>query len=174
MRLGEHSTRSGKITRALLWVGLGLAIFAVGLAAGSQGWTDTVARQIDAIGERLTDAPRADRIPVMTVDMAFEAYNVLLEQREQALAAGVYLSSQDGYVPAAVRLGDTAVEVQMQLKEGTAQNLGPNDKWAYELRVAGDVPPGELEFDRFFLQDPASNNWLSQWVFAEAMQSEGL
>jgi len=174
MKLGEQNTRSGKVTNALLRVGLGLAIFAVGIAAGSQGWTGTVARQVEAIGERLANGPRADRIPAMTVDMAFEAYSVLLEQREQALDAGVYLSSQEGFVPAAVRLGDTAVEVQMQLKEGTAQNLGPNDKWAYELRVAGDMPPGELEFDRFFLQDPASNNWLSQWAFSEAMQSEGL
>jgi len=174
MRLGEQDTRSGKVTNALLRVGLGLAIFAVGLAAGSQGWPHTVAQQVGAVRERLANGPSADRIPVMTVDMAFEAYSVLLEQREQALDAGVYLSSQEGFVPAALRLGDTAVEVAMQLKEGTARNLGPNDKWAFELHVAGDSPPGELEFDRFFLQDPASSSWLSQWAFSEAMQSEGL
>jgi len=174
MRLGKQNPRPGRITNALLQVGLALAVFAVGSAAGSQGWPHTVARQVDAIRERLTNGSSVDSIPVMTVDMAFEAYSVLLEQRERALDAGVYLSSQEGFVPAAVRLGDTAVEVQMQLKEGTAQNLGPNDKWAYELRVAEESPPGELEFDRFFLQDPASDNGVSQWAFTEALQSEGL
>jgi len=174
MRLGEQDARSGKITSALVHVGVALAIFAIGLAAGSQGWPHTVTQQVSTVREHVANGPGADSIPVMTVDMPFEAYSVLLEQREQALDAGVYLSSQEGFVPAAVHLGDTAVEVAVQLKEGTAQNLGPNDKWAYELHVAGDVPPGELEFDRFFLQDPASGDWLSQWAFSEAVQQEGL
>jgi len=174
MRLGEQDARSNQITNTLLWVGLALAIFAVGFAAGSQGWPYAITQQVSAVRERLANGPSADSIPVMTVDMAFEAYSVLLEQRERALEAGVYLSSQEGFVPAAVHLGDTALEVAVQLKEGTAQNLGPNDKWAYELHVAGDVPPEELEFDRFFLQDPASDNWVARWAFAEAMQSEGL
>lgn len=174
MRLGEQDPRSGKVTSTLLRVGLGLAIFAAGLTAGSEGWLHAAAQQINVIKGRLINGSSADSVPVMTVDMPFEAYRVLLEQRQQALDSGVYLSSQEGFVPAAMHLGDTSVEVQMQLKEGTAQNLGANDKWAFELHIAEDTPPGELEFDRFFLQDPASNDWLSQWAFSEAMQQEGL
>ena len=111
-------------------------------------------------------------LPALTIDMAFAEYDRILGQREEALASGVVLTSAADFVPAEIRYEDQVVPVLMRLQQGSAVHLGEDEKWNFDVRSdAGQFLAG---MQRFYLIDPADNNWLNEWAFAEALRREGV
>lgn len=161
------------VVRWLGVTGLVLASFVAGLAADRSGWHRDVLGRLQGLVARIEASSRREQLPTVTLDMGFPDYSVLLAQREAALLNGVYLSTASGFVPAVLRLGNDAIEVQLQLLEGPSDGLGVDDKWPLDVQVTSEVPPDELPFRSFVLKDPAENNWLMQWAFAETLRLEG-
>ncbi len=119
---------------------------------------------------RLNSSDR--ELPVLAIDMPFAEYDRILGQREQALAAGVVLAGNQDFVGAEARYEDVIVPVQMRLQQGLSLHLGDDEKWNYEGRTANDQLLADMQ--RFYLIDPADNNWLNEWAFHEALRREGL
>ena len=114
----------------------------------------------------------SSELPALTIDMAFAEYERILSQREEALASGVVLSGDADFVTAEIRYEDQVVPVLMRLQQGPADHLGEDEKWNFDVRSdAGQLLAGR---QRFYLIDPADNNWLNEWAFAEALRREGV
>jgi hypothetical protein len=111
-------------------------------------------------------------LPALTIDMAFAEYDRILGQREEALASGVVLTGAADFVPAQIRYEDQVVPVQMRLQQGLAVHLGEDEKWNFDVR--SDVGQFLAGMQRFYLIDPADNNWLNEWTFAQALRREGV
>jgi hypothetical protein len=158
--------------RRLIWGAAIVLAFAFGVVVGHPAWRQAFVRRLSGLAWHPESGRVARDLPTLVVDMAFADYDLLLEQRERALQSGVVRSSPQHFVSASIRVDDVAVPVVMRLLEGPAENLGADDKWAFEVRTEYDAQI--LGLHRFDLQDPASNNWLNQWAFVESLRREGI
>lgn len=176
MKIGrQQSPRATDfLNRNLMWVGALILVFIVGLIAGGQEWQRAVQdlRSVPAQLMRSVFPSQAEGVPTMIVEMSFTNYTDILSQREQALEAGVYIPSGQDFVTATIQLNGSAIPVRVRLLEGLSDHLGDDEKWGFEVRTRQNRQL--LNMQRFYLQDPAANNWLSQWAFARALEREGI
>jgi len=172
MRLGQRKpVRTSKL-HSFWWFAVLVLVFVVGLIGGGRGWYRTLVYRLPDLVRRARNVLSAQELPTLIVDMDFADYDTLLDQRAEALRSGVCVSSGQDFVPATVRVDDTRVPVRMRLIEGPAEHLGEDEKWGFEVRTRDEQRIHDLS--RFYLQDPASNNWLNQWAFAQALRREGI
>ena len=158
--------------RNLRWFGALVLAFVVGWIAGNRDWHEAF-RDLQSVPDRIAQsvAPAGD-LPTLVVDLDFCSYDDILAQREQALQAGVYIPSDQDFVSGIVRLDGLEVPVRMRLLAGPADHLGEEEKWGFEVRTRDNRLL--LGMRRFYLVDPADNNWLNQWAFARALEREGV
>ena len=172
MKIGQQqgTSTSASLARSLKWIGALLLAFVVGLIAGGQEW-DAVVRDLGAATARIAQSmvPPGD-LPTLVVDMNFTAYDDILAQREEALRVGVTIPSDRHFVTATIQMDGTPVPVTIRLLEGPADHLGDDEKWGFEVRTRGDHQL--LNMRRFYLTDPAANNWLNEWAFARTLERE--
>ena len=156
----------------LIWIGALALVFIAGLIAGGQEW-ENVIDELRSIPSRIAQsvAPATD-LPTLIVDMNFRPYNDVLAQREQALRDGVYIPSDRDFVTATIQLDGSTIPVRMRLLEGPADHLGDDEKWGFEVRTRQNQQL--LDMQRFYLSDPAANNWLNEWAFTRALEREGI
>jgi hypothetical protein len=160
--------------RSWMWAGALALVFVVGFVIGKQGGHTPLGEwgSVPARVARSIVASRSGDLPTLAVDMSFACYNDILDQRAQALRAGVYIPSERDSVTATMRLDGSAIPVKMRLLEGPADHLGDGEKWGFEVHTRDD---GQLlGMRRFYLSDPADNNWLNQWAFARTLEREGI
>ncbi|HUT18897.1 MAG TPA: CotH kinase family protein [Anaerolineae bacterium] len=156
----------------LAWLGVLVLLFVLGLAVSDAEW-NLASGDLWASWDRLfRPAAGAADLPTLVVDMPFASYDDLLGHREQALRDGVYVPSEQDFVNATIRVGDSVVPVRMRLLEGPADHLAEGGKWGLEVRTRQNQQL--LGLQRFYLQDPADNNWLGQWAFARALERAGV
>ncbi len=145
-------------------------VLIVVLGLSNPGWFKTALRL--GLPLAVKSAAQPEDLPTLVIDVKFELYNRILEQREKALQAGVYRPSAQDFVSATIRLGDSVVPVTMRLMPGPADHLGEDEKWGFQVRTRQKQ---QLEgMQQFYLLDPAVNNWLAQWAFARALEREGV
>jgi hypothetical protein len=174
MKIGEQQSAqaSSSFKRNLGWLGVLVLVFILGAFAGGQEWQGAIQdlQSVPARVIQLVSPKQAEDLTTLIVDMNFDSYNDLLGQREQALQASVYIPSGQDFVTATIRLNESTVPVRMRLLEGPADRLGDDEKWGFEVRTRQNQQL--LDMQRFYLQDPAANNWLNEWAFARALERE--
>jgi hypothetical protein len=118
--------------------------------------------------------PASSSAAVVTVqvDMQFVQYNQMLEQREQALLEGVVLSQNVDFLPATMREGSQAVSVDLRLMTGPAVDLGPDDKWPFEVHVDDESTLFGLR--HFYLQNPDRVGGERYTALTQVFQAEGV
>jgi hypothetical protein len=170
MKIGRHRREWPR--GILAWLGVLVLLFVLGLAVSDAEW-DLASGDLWASWDRLfRPAAGAADLPTLVVDMPFASYDDLLGHREQALQDGVYVPSEQDFVNATIRVGDSVVPVRMRPLEGPADHLAEGGKWGLEVRTRQNQQL--LGLQRFYLQDPADNNWLGQWAFARALERAGI
>lgn len=148
------------------------AVFLLGLWLGQAGWADGWLNRLTTLVQ--SPPATAANLPILRLDIPFDNYNQLLQQREEALPTAVILAQNDHFQPATLQLNSQTIHIHLRLREGLA-NLGPSDKWPFEGRVRpNSLPNAPFGFTRFELIDPAHNNWLAQHAFNLALQRDGL
>jgi hypothetical protein len=172
VRIGQRKPTSRRTLGSVTWLGTLILAFAIGVSGGVLGWYETLLRRLPELVWRDRAVTPAAELLTVTMDMDFADYEGLLEQRERALQIGVVLPSEEAFVPATVRVADATAPVEVRLTAGLAERLGVNEKWGFQIRAENAVPI--LGLYRFQLLDPASNNWLNQWAFVQALQREGV
>ncbi|MBN1582688.1 MAG: hypothetical protein JXA89_18400 [Anaerolineae bacterium] len=172
MKLGQERAALQRLHVRLVWVWLLILALVVGLLTWDLGW-------YRLLGSFLPDLQRdmASKTPIydlatLIVDMDYANYDQILGQRERALRDGVFVSSEQDFVPATIRVDQTTIPVKMRLMEGPTRYSETSEWWNLEVRVRDDRQI--LGLGRFYLQDPEANNWLNQWAFARALQREGI
>ncbi len=166
MKIGQQ--RPARLGRSdAHWLGALVLALIVVLGLSNPGWFKTI-----HLPQAVQLPTQAEDLPSLVVDVKFKSYNRLLEQREEALQAGVYIPSAQDFVTATMRLGDSVVPVVMRLMAGPANRLGEDEKWSFQVRTRQNQ---QLEgMQQFYLLDPAINNWLNQWAFARTLEREGV
>lgn len=156
----------------LRWIGALVLAFIIGLLAGGQGWHQ-VLHYLRSVPARVVQsvAPAED-LPTLVVDMNFAAYSDILGQRERALQTGVYIPSARDFVTATIQMNGASIPVRMRLLEGPSDRLGEDEKWGFEVRTRGNHRLFDMQ--RFYLSDPAANNWLNQWAFSRTLERESI
>lgn len=167
--------KSTWLRRAGLWLVASL-LFLLGLTVGNPNWVgDARANLPSAAIVQGWVQPPAD-LPLLTIDMPFANYNLLLEKRTAAFATGAVLATPTDFVNADIRLTQngqtTTVPVRLRLRQGPADWLTEGGKWAFDGQTRqGTTLLGQQQFS---LQDPATNGWLDQWLFTESLAEAGL
>jgi len=158
--------------RTLTWVGVLILVFVVGWIAGNQTWQEIV-RDLRSLPDLISRSvvPSED-LSTLVVDMDFVHYDTLLNQREKAMQAGVYIPSAQDFVTATIREDGTAIPVNMRLQAGPVDHLDDDGKWGFEVRTRNGQQL--LGMQRLYLMDPAANNWLNEWAFARALEREDI
>ena len=160
-------------------IGLGLVfvlLFLLGLTIGNRHWIgDTIANLPSAATVREWMQPPAD-LPLLTIDMPFANYSLLLEKRTAAFATGAVLATPNDFVNADIRLTQngqtTTIPVRLRLRQGPADWLVEGGKWAFDGQTRQNTVL--LGLQQFSLQDPATNGWLNQWLFTESLAEAGI
>ncbi|MGD9030689.1 MAG: CotH kinase family protein [Anaerolineae bacterium] len=147
-------------------------VFALGFFLGGRNILAEVEGWLSFATQLVHDDSAAELLPTLVVDMGFDNYNNLLQQREEALQTGVTLLTNQDFVTATMRLDDSLVPVTMRFYPGPAEHLKEASKWHFDVRTRrGQHLEG---MQRFYLLDPAEDNWLNQWAFARSLEREGV
>jgi hypothetical protein len=157
-----------------LQVGLLILAFTFGFVIHQQGWhRPFVAFAISLIQRPAFTATallhRSD-LPALYVDMRFENYQRLLDERSQALRLGVNVASDQDYVPASISCNDISTAVQMRLLGGPVEGLR-SEAWPFEVVVQDD---GTLLDLRRFTLAPTDATVLSTWGYLETLRRADL
>ena len=167
MKIGKKSRSPTSENHLVLAVsGLLLVLVALFLSGGSlRSWIN--------IDNRFAfNSTDNGELATLVIDMPFENYDQLLDQRAEALESAVFIADNSDFLNADIRFGEDTVPVKLRLKQGVANHLGGDDKWNFELHTRRDEQL--LGMSRFFLIDPADHNWLDEWTFMEALRLEGI
>ncbi|MCP4424173.1 MAG: hypothetical protein GY803_06760 [Chloroflexi bacterium] len=171
MKIGRQKSKL-IITPNRIWLGVLALVFGVGIALGERGISAAVRGYGEEVVARLRLANGRAELPTLTIDMPFANYNVLLDQRKEALNRGVFVAAESDFQTADIRLDDQTIPIRLRLRQGTAVHLGENDKWNFDIRTRNDQLL--LGMSRFYLIDPADNNWLNEWAFMQTLQREDI
>jgi len=169
MKIGQK--RSVPNLSANWFIALALA-FVLGVFLGGQDPLSPVLHWLPRLPRSLRFASAVDPLPRLTVDMPFDSYRRLLQEREEALRQGVTISSHADFVTATIRLNESAVPVDLRFRDGPAEHLQEAEGWQFDVRTRDDRTLDGM--DRFYLLDPADNNWLNQWAFAHSLERAGI
>lgn len=172
MKIGQNQSARGLRLgwQDVRWFGALVLALLVVLGLNNPGWFKAPERLPMAAG--LARPAASETLPTLRVDIKFKFYNRLLEQRDEALQAGVYIPAAQDLMTATVRLDDLSIPAEMRLVGGPAEHLGEDDKWGFEVRTRKKQTLFGLQ--RFYLLDPAVNNYLNQWAFARVLEREGI
>jgi hypothetical protein len=171
MRIGQRQS-SHDIKASLGWVSITLIVFAAGLVLGNRGTAARIWEGISAPAELVRAIVPADTPPALVVDMRFANYSSLLQLREDAIKSGVYIPANRDYMTATMRLNSSLIPVTMRFYPGPAEHLQGADRWDFDVRTRQNQ---QLEgMQRFYLIDPADNNWLFQPAFLRSLEREGV
>ncbi len=171
MKIGSKKSNQ-LVTPIRLWLIALLFAFAAGAVLGERGLGQTISGAWSDALSRLNPGGDDDNLPRLRIDMPFENYTVLLAQRDEALATAVFLAAESDFLTADIRLDDQTIPIRLRLRQGTAVHLGEDDKWNFDIRTRNNQQL--LGMSRFYLIDPADNNWLNEWAFMQTLQREGI
>jgi len=106
------------------------------------------------------------------LDIPYESLDKIFQKREEALAKGVLISSDEDFVPAQIRLDQgEELDVDIRLKGDWTDHLNTN-KWSYRIHVKdGDMLLGTK---RFSIQAPETRNYVAEWAFHQHCLYEGI
>jgi len=173
MKLRRPEVSSQPAHRAPAWsIVLVVLAFVLGLLGGEQGWAHALLERARHLDRRLQARTSANVLPTLEINMSFSNYADLLQQREAARQTGVVRAGEADFLPATLCWGETTLSIRLRLREGLAEHLGPDDKWAYEVRTRDQAEV--LGLQRFYLQDPEGRKGLNTWAFVQALQREGI
>jgi hypothetical protein len=107
----------------------------------------------------------------ITIDIKHEDFMKLAFQREIALNRGILILEDDDFVPATVRYNGESTNVKLRLK-GDFPDHFDTDKWSFRIEVRGDNTL--LGMKQFSIQHPKTRNYLSEWIYHQALKREGV
>ena len=174
MKIGQQQSGQGRVllSQNLRWFGSLLLVFVVGLIVGIRVWPKGVGKLWSVPVRIARSVGSPQDLPTLVVDMNFDSYDAILDQRRMALQDGVHIPSNQDFVTATIRLSGSTVPVRMRLLAGPADHLGSDEKWGFEVRTRQSQQLAGMQ--RFYLLDPAANNWLNEWAFARVLEREGI
>lgn len=107
-------------------------------------------------------------VPFLQLSIETEMLEKLTKQKTEAIKRGILLKSSEDYIDASISFCNQIYPIQLRLKGDWADHLN-TDKWS--MRIKSEIPI--LGMKKFSLQHPATRNYLSEWLFHQALKQEG-
>ena len=171
MKIGQEQPDS--TSRAdPIWLLVLISFFGLGLFLGSRDILSQTWDILVSTKSLVRSVQPAEALPTLVVDMRFQNYSDLLQQREEAIQSGVYIPANRDYITATIRLDDLTVPVSIRLNPGPATDLAREDRW--DLHVRTRQSQQLLGMRRFYLLSQADRDGLYQWTLTRALEREGL
>lgn len=162
----------GRTQSNLFWLLLATGVLVVGILVGNAGAVPALQKAWQNLERRLAVMAPSTELPTLTANIDFEAYNQILGERDNAMRQGILFPQDSTYVSAEIQQANDLVPVWMRLLPGSAQHLGTDEKWNFELLTRDETVLSGMSHAN--LIDPADNNWLNEWAFLESLRSDGL
>ena len=136
------------------------------------------ARVIDTTNEIHSDvqielSPYVDNgLDTLYLDIAFDDFQQISTKRDEALEAGILISSDDDYVPGELHLdGDDSQKIELRLKGDWTDHLN-GDKWSFRIHMKGD---GQIYGMRTFsIQAPETREYIDEWAYHQFLLDHGI
>jgi len=111
-------------------------------------------------------------LPTLYLDIPYKSLDKIYQKRNEALEAGVLLTTDEDFVPAKLRLDQgKEFDVEIRLKGDWIDHLDTN-KWSYRVHVKnGDMVLGTK---RFSIQAPETRNFVAEWAYHQHCLYEGI
>ncbi len=108
------------------------------------------------------------------LDIPFDSLSKIQEKRSEALEIGVLLSSDDDFVPAAMRLGEggTNIRIKLRLKGDWVDHL-KGDKWSFRIHIT-ENDESVLGMRKFSIQAPETRSFIGEWGYHQNLMQEGI
>ncbi len=107
----------------------------------------------------------------LTFDITYDNYQKLNYKRLQALERGILVTDDDSWVSAQIRYNGRIMRSKVRLKGDLPDHL---NKKQWSLRVSLRDDSTLYGMKRFSLQNPATRNYVHEWIFHQAAKQEGL
>lgn len=162
----------GRTQSNLFWLLLATVAMVSGILLGHAGAVPALQHAWQNLQHRLIDFTPSTDLPIVSVNIDFQAYNQILGERDNALRQGILFPQDSTYVSAEIQQMDDLVPIWIRLLPGPAGHLGTDEKWNFEILTRDEVTLSGMSHAN--LIDPADNSWLNEWIFLESLHREGL
>lgn len=105
------------------------------------------------------------------LEIAEQYMQQIREKRSGALNSGVLLSDDDDWVNAKIDDGAQKLNIDIRLKGNRLYHL-QGSKWSYKVRVDSFYAWNGMR--TFSIHNPASKNFLREWIYHELLRKEGV
>jgi len=105
------------------------------------------------------------------IDIPFENYKKLEQDREVALKKGILVKDETSMVSANLITNNDTSRIRIRLKGDWASHV-KTKKWSFRIEVKGNNTI--LGMKTFSLQHPDKRNWLNEWLFHKALKEEDI
>jgi hypothetical protein len=110
-------------------------------------------------------------VPNIVIDVPFEGMRRIYAKREQALAIGNLIQSDDDMVNGSIRVGDQSIPIELRLKGDWVDHL-VGRKWSFRIHTRR----GEqfMGLRRFSIQGPNTRGFQAERLFFETVRNLGV
>ncbi len=115
-----------------------------------------------------SDAEAAESIAIQISD---EAYQKLVDRRQQALDRGIMTNDGDNYVKAEITHNNKTIKAEIRLKGHMTDHL-EGEKWSFRVKMKKGH--GLMGMSRVSLQHPGTRNYIHEWIFHQLLKREGV
>lgn len=127
------------------------------------------ANQLSKRYMRIPYAPDLDNLQIIVKD---KQYQKLQKKREEALEIGILLTSDEDYIPAAIKFKGKKYDARIRLKGDWTDHLVSDRKWSFRINLNGDNTV--FGMSKFNIHHPRTRRYIGEWIFHKALKREGL
>jgi hypothetical protein len=171
MKVVRKRSRHKRLSN-LLWLAIALLLLAAVVYLEQSRFTQSPLIAVGDAARLLWTRNVTGDLPELVIELPFEGYNQILAQRESGLTDGVFIGNDADFVSAEIHYTDQVIPILMRLQQGPANHIGEDEKWNFDVRTRNGAQLFDMQ--RFYLIDPADNNWLNEWALMKNLQEEGL
>lgn len=168
MKITSHKSKS-KWSRfgIMLFV---LGAFAFGVFLGQQGiFAAVIARLSTNLNQTASEETAVSQ--QINVDINFQNYSQILNQRNEALAQGVYLANDADFMPATITIDGVQLLTQMRLQPGATAQTVDGERWPFEFVVENSP---EKQLRHFYLIVAENHEHLMEKGYQESLAQAGI
>lgn len=108
-------------------------------------------------------------LETLYIDIAPDDLAQLEAKRAEALESWILLTSDEDFVPATLRLGETQYAADIRLKGDWADHIA-HDKWSFRIELRGDEYLHGMQV--FSIHDPSARVYLNEHLFFKNLSYE--
>jgi hypothetical protein len=111
-------------------------------------------------------------LETLYLDISFDDFQQISEKRDEAMSAGILITSDEDYVPGEIHLeNQNPQKVELRLKGDWTDHLA-GDKWSFRIHMKGDGQIFGLR--NFSIQAPETREYLNEWAYHQFLLQNGL